>query len=104
MSFLQFAVHPEFSNRQTHFTKGVALEDFSFVGIMEKMENSLDILADKFPEMAGVDPVQKVNANENRLGENYFITKEQTEIIRAANSLDYELYGSALAKFTARNS
>tara|TARA_Y100000588_G_C14068172_1_gene844565 strand:+ start:247 stop:963 length:717 start_codon:yes stop_codon:yes gene_type:complete len=96
-SFVEFATHPEFTNRQYLFTNGVSLNNFVFVGIMEQMENSLNTLSDILPCFPNTNPNIKVNFNPLKESEKYNIGKDEMALIRKANELDYMLYESGLS-------
>ena len=93
--FTAFATHPEFTNRLHKFTTGVALEDYAFVGILERFEDSLATVASILPSLSIPNYGKKVNHNPNRNADAYEIEAEILDQIRLSNQLDYELYHQA---------
>ena len=93
--FASFATHPEFTNRLHKFTTGISLDDYAFVGILERLEDSLATLADILPSLSFPNPSKKVNHNPNRTTHAYDIKTKVLDQVRIANHLDYELYHQA---------
>jgi len=96
----------DWNNMQTLFFNGATVDDFDFIGIMERYEESVELFFRKL----GLKNTMKKEwyKSRNKEGEEWYTnqskfiytpTDEETEIVRERNSKDIDLYNKALEKF-----
>ena len=101
-SLEQFLLSPEHTNFQSQFLWGFALENFDFVGLAERYEESVRLLGATFPALAGLE-VRAANTNpEKAVGSGYAIEPALAMQFRERNAQDYALYAQATALFDQR--
>lgn len=96
-SYLSRAEH---RNRQSFFLSGIPLESIGFIGLTERYEQSLALLAARYPSL-NVKPL-KLNVNSSRPRGGYEIDKSDIELLVEANSLDIDLYKRAVKQFESQ--
>lgn len=101
-SLEQFLLSPEHTNFQSQFLWGFALENFDFVGLAERYDESVTLLGATFPELAGLE-VRAANTNpEKTVGSGYAIDPALARQFQERNAQDYALYAKATALFEQR--
>jgi hypothetical protein len=100
-SLERFLLGREHQDFQSQFLWGFSLDSFDFVGIAEHYEESVALLYQVFPDLAGL-AIRAENANpEKRIGGGYAVDPTLAEEFRRRNARDYVLYEEALARFEA---
>lgn len=54
----QFLLHPNFVDFQLRFTRGLDIDDFDFVGVVEEFSQSMKLLGRMYPEFDGIEILQ----------------------------------------------
>jgi hypothetical protein len=97
MSFDEFATDTKFINYQHRYLRGVSISNYSFIGVVEHLHESLQSLSDHFPDLLHLDWDRFINANPSRTTDLYQ-TKCNKEKIRSMNHLDYQIYDEVMLK------
>jgi hypothetical protein len=98
-SFLEFATDQLNVNRQTTILDGILMKEFSFVGIVEEIDQSLQKYSEAFNQTFVVDDSYSLNQNSNRRGEQYQINETELKVIKEENQDDYNSYNRILDSF-----
>jgi hypothetical protein len=91
-TFLEFATDQLNVNRQTTILDGISKNELFFVGIVEKVNPSLNLFQNIFNKDISVNETFSLNKNQNRNSESYKISKEDFSNIKERNLLDYQHY------------
>jgi hypothetical protein len=85
----------------SYFIDPLPLEDISFIGIFENMENSLKIMNEKFN--MNIDN-KKININHNKdFKELYQVDSKIEKIFKNRNEREYEIYSKSLEIYKSYN-
>ena len=98
-TFLEFATDQLNVNIQTRVLDGVLIEEFSSIGIVEKIDQSLDKFRDIINRNFIVDDSYSLNKNLNRRNEQYQINETELKVIKEKNQDDYNSYNGILDSF-----
>jgi len=90
-SLMEYARLEKFQNLMTRYMRGMKLEDFFFIGIVENYSDDLKILAQKLNWR--IDPEYNVNKSGNYKDR---VSEEHREAIRQMNIQDVQLYESVV--------
>ena len=99
-SFLEFATDPLNQNRQTKILDGFQTGLLSFVGVVEKINQSIDNFSSIFDFKITLDGSFNLNRNNDRSGNSYPIERSVLEEIKKSNLEDYSFYEKTLELFT----
>ena len=84
------------SNMQTRYFGDATVDDFNFIGITERYDESVELFFKKL----GIEcPSWDKQKRKNKSKYTYTPTEEETEIVTKLNQKDIELYNKALEKF-----
>jgi hypothetical protein len=98
-SFIEFATDPLNVNRQTRVLDGVLIEEFSSIGIVEKIDRSLKKFSKDFNQNFVIEGSYSLNKNLKRRGEQYQINETELKVIKEKNEDDYNSYNGILDSF-----
>ncbi|WND03206.1 hypothetical protein QGN29_02340 [Temperatibacter marinus] len=95
--FDDYIEHPWFSNKYSQILNPLKVEDFTFIGIQEYYDISVDIYCD----IIGIDPPKKLEkANSNPKGETqYNLDRDTLKKICTHHAADIEFYTKAKERF-----
>lgn len=99
-SFLEFATDPLNQNRQTKILDGVQQGLLSFVGVVEKINQSIEKFSSIFDFNIILDNSYNFNRNNDRPGNSYPIERSVLEEIKKSNLEDYSFYEKTLESFS----
>ena len=99
-SFLEFATDPLNQNRQTKILDGVQLDLLSFVGVVEKINQSIKKFSSIFDLKISLYDSYNLNRNNDRSSNSYPIERSVFEEIKKSNLEDYAFYEKTLESFT----
>ena len=91
-TFLEFATDQLNVNRQTRILDGISINELSFVGVVERVSQSLDLFSNVFGKNISVSETFSLNKNQNRNSESYKISEEELSNIEECNLLDFQNY------------
>lgn len=91
-TFLEFATDQLNVNRQTGILDGISINELSFVGVVERVSQSLDLFSNVFGKNISVSETFSLNKNQNRNSESYKISEEELSNIEECNLLDFQNY------------
>jgi hypothetical protein len=91
-TFVDFATDQLNVNRQTAILDGISMDELFFVGIVEKVNQSLNLFQNVLKKDFSVKETFSLNKNENRNSESYKISNEDFINIKERNLLDYRHY------------
>lgn len=96
----QFCRIPRFQDTYRKYLWRFPLERFDFIGLTERFDDSLDVLASRY----GIDCAERgaLNANPHRGVEPYEVEPAMARAILEANPGDAAIYQQALRRFPAR--
>lgn len=97
MTLEQFLFWGEMRNFHSQFLWGMRIEQFDFVGLTERFEESMENLRLALPELASL-PTLSENANPEK-GSGYKVDPGLAAEFRRLNQKDYSLYDKALDTF-----
>lgn len=92
-----FCEKPEFQNIYAKYFTDFALDNFDFIGITERYQESLEALSTKLSIPLPVEYADKNSNAQKPLGHYYEITDEFRKYLTSLNSLDMEIYAEAVA-------
>jgi len=98
-TFLEFATDQLNVNRQTRVLDGVLIEEFSSIGIVEKIDRSLKKFSEDFNQNFVIEGSYCLNKNLKRRGEQYQINETELKVIKEKNEDDYNSYNGILDSF-----
>jgi hypothetical protein len=98
-TFLEFATDQLNVNIQTRVLDGVLIEEFSSIGIVEKIDRSLKKFSEDFNQNFVIEGTYSLNKNLKRRGEQYQINETELKVIKEKNEDDYNSYNGILDSF-----
>lgn len=98
LSLLEFAQLPGMRNEACRYVAGRAPEDFDFVGLTERFEDSVALFRSRFDVRESL-PILRENVNPERLDPDYRLPHSLHEAIAALNIDDLNWYHRAAALF-----
>ncbi|MGR9108338.1 MAG: sulfotransferase family 2 domain-containing protein [Gammaproteobacteria bacterium] len=102
-SLERFLLGPEHINFQSRFVWRFPMEQFDFVGLADRFQDSLKLLGEIFPEFKELDFLW-ANANEEPARDSlYSIDANLDQEFKRLNRLDYSVYHRAEEIFSAKN-
>ncbi len=93
----EFAELDWMRNCATRYLAGKAIEEFAFVGVAERFEDSLNIFADEFGWPASLS-APRVNTNPERKTDSYELASGDYEHILGLNAIDLAWYQRAVER------
>lgn len=97
----EFAELDWMRNEATRYLAGKSVEQFAFVGVAERFDDSLSVFAADFG-WSGSLQGPRVNTNPERKTESYELTSGEYEHILGLNTLDFLWYNRAIARLELR--
>jgi len=91
----------DFHNMQTKFFNGATVDDFDFIGIMERYEESVDLFFRKLG-LKNIMEKEWYRPRGHYTNQSFFKytpTDEEIEIVKERNQQDIDLYNKTLEKF-----
>lgn len=102
LNLLQFAELPWMRNETTRYLSGKRVEEFEFIGVVERFEQSMEVFAHRFA--AGRDlPEPRVNCNPDRKANNYELSSSEYAALLALNADDVLWYEAAVDRLHAEH-
>ena len=104
-SLERFLVDPFFKNFYAQFFFGFNINNFDFIGITERFDESIALLKMAYPEFSMLNVKENVNINTQKVVDKaYVIDPDLALIFKKNNVLDYAIYEQALAVFNNKHS